>query len=170
MAVRISRTLVPRRRDSSSSLRPGALAPVFRFPRAVQLAQPKFALEIPRQLLEVVFIQAGIDRPHFFKIDAAPADMHVPLAVVVNMERDDARLAVEAEPLFLAVGDLHPLLARQLLAGCKPGLGVKERLRRAGVAVRRSAAASRRLQPDRGRSCRGRAPRRIRRARPARRS
>ena len=59
----------------------GRLGPVFRLARAVQLAQPKIFLEVPRDLLEVVFKQAGIDRPHFFKIDAAPSDMHVPLAV-----------------------------------------------------------------------------------------
>ena len=112
---------------------PRRLRPVFRFPRAVQLTQPKIALEISRQLLEVVLIQAGIDHPHFFKIEAAPADMHVLLAVVVNVEGDDARLAFEAEPLFLAVGNLHPLLARQFLVGWKPVLGMKERLGRAGV-------------------------------------
>ena len=110
------------------------LGAVFWFPRAVELSQSKLALEFPRQLLEVVFIHAGIDHPHVFEVEAAPADMHVPFAVGVNMERHDARLAGEAEPLFLAVGDAHPLLGRELLAGGKARLGMKERLRRVGMA------------------------------------
>ena len=114
---------------------PGRLRPVFRFPRAVELTQVELALEVPRQLLEVVLIHAGVDRPLSLKIDAAPTDMHVPLAIAVNMKRDDARLAGEAEPPFLAIGDLHPLLGRELLAGGKARLGMKERFRRPRMSV-----------------------------------
>ena len=101
------------------------------------------------------------------KIDAAPADMHVPLAD----RREYGNVTMRGWPAKPSRFSSRSAISihcsrRELLAGGKPRLGVKERLRRSAYACRRTAAASRTRQPDRGRSRRGRAPRRIQRSSP----
>ena len=90
----------------------GGARPVFRLAEIADFLKPVFFFELPAELLEVVFIHAGVDSPHRLKIDAAPSDMQMFFAVRLDMKADNARLAGEAEALFLPVGNLQPLLHR----------------------------------------------------------
>src|SRR5271165_7471850 len=92
-----------------------------------------FFFERPAQLLEVVFIHAGVAGLHRIKVDAKPSDMQMFIAVRQDMNAGDARLAGEAEALFLPVGNLQQLCIGKILAVWKPGLRVEKRQRAFGV-------------------------------------
>src|SRR5271157_4317812 len=61
--------------------------------------------------------------------------MQVPIAVWQDMNTGDARLAGEAEALFLPVGNLQQLCIGKIFAVWKPGLGMKKRHRAFGVCL-----------------------------------
>jgi hypothetical protein len=87
----------------------------------------------------VVLEHAGIDCPHGLKIDAKPRNVQVLLVGRgVDVKAYDARLAGEAKPLFLSVGNMQPLLLGKLLARGVPGLAMKKRLRAFGVRLGQS--------------------------------
>ena len=66
---------MPRRRDSSTSLRSAIARQVLRLAHIAHFLKTEFFFERPAKLSEVVLIHAGVDSPHRLKVDAEPSGM-----------------------------------------------------------------------------------------------
>ena len=111
--------------------------PVFRLTKIADFLKPVFFFELPAKLLEVVFIHAGVDRPHRLKIDAAPSDMRVLFAARLDMKADNARLVGEAKALFCPIDNLQPLFRGKMFVAVRvPDLNMEKRIVRFGVRLR----------------------------------